>query len=122
MKYKIMTYDKEKNKFSAIDEEGNHLFVDPYVGCAYEGKPADLIGKWFITEHIQYYRPLLLPGEHDFKEVEINKNCNNCEYLQNNGKNDDKNIVYCGGNEYDETFFKKPSEHICKKFERHYRK
>lgn len=69
MKYKIIKYNKEGNDFEAITEDGNKIKVDPYVGCAYNGKSEDLIDKWFKTEDIHYHRPLLLPGENDFIEV-----------------------------------------------------
>ena len=69
MKYTIKEYNESKNEFKAICEDNSIMYVDPYVTCAFEGEPEEIIGKTFETINLNYFRPLLLPGEGDFNEI-----------------------------------------------------
>lgn len=73
IEYKITAYRKDSNEFEARSTRGDLFLVDPYVSCAYEGEPEDLIGKSFITEDESWYADrifgCLLPREDDFTET-----------------------------------------------------
>lgn len=82
MKYKIIDFTKFPNGDDkdciAIDEKGNKIIVDPFVGCAfnYENRKA-LLNTWFETKEEHFFdnpeldkEKVLLPAENDFNVIQ----------------------------------------------------
>lgn len=62
MELKIISYDKEEHQYKAREiKTGKECYCDPFVGCAYNGKPEDLIDKIIVLYDYQIYMPTYLP-------------------------------------------------------------
>ena len=63
--------DGEDNDCEAIDEQGNKILVDPFVGCAwkYENREA-LLNTWFESEGHWHESNVFLPREGMMKVIQ----------------------------------------------------